>query len=71
MFFFHQCDTPQYISQMKFDLHKTFSICQDWSSELISNVCWHVLAHMHAQGMETCKQHGAVNKPHYFSYTTV
>ena len=29
---------PQYLSQMKSDLHKTFSVFQD-RSELIDNVC--------------------------------
>ena len=28
-----------YLRQMKSDLHKTFSIFQDWSPKLINNVC--------------------------------
>jgi hypothetical protein len=29
---------PSYLSQIKSDLHKTFSVCQDCSPELIKNV---------------------------------
>ena len=32
---------------MKSDLKKTCSICQDWSPELLIDVCEHACAHMH------------------------
>ncbi len=47
-------NTPQYLSQIKSDLPKTFSILQVWSPALINNVrmCPHV--RVHAQHIETC-----------------
>ena len=44
--FCYQCNTPQYLIQIKSDLHKTCSIFQDWSPELINPIltglpgCW-------------------------------
>ena len=40
-----------YLNQMKSDLHETFSICQDWSPELIIIICWHAHTRMHTQHM--------------------
>ena len=55
--------TPQFLSQMKSDLHEIFSVLQDWSPEWIHNVCAHARASVHAQHMETCTQLWAKNKP--------
>ena len=49
-------NTSQYRSQIMSDMHKTVSVCQDWSPELNNNVCGHAHARMHAQCMETCMQ---------------
>ena len=59
-------NTPQYLSQMKSDLHKIFSIPKDWSPELIKSVRAHAHARVHAQHVETCTQLWAKNKPSYF-----
>ena len=40
-------NTPQYLCQMKSDLHKTFRVLQDWSPELINNVRACACARMH------------------------
>ena len=40
---------------MKSELHETFSGCQDWSPEFISNVCSHGCACMHAQHMQNLR----------------
>ena len=56
-----------YLSQMKSDLHKTFSICQDWSTVLINNVHGGAHACVHAQRVNTCTQLREVNKPSYLS----
>ncbi len=58
-------NTPLYLCQMRSDLHKTFSVCQDWSPELIINVHGHAQACMYAQCMEMCMQFRAVIKPLY------
>ena len=60
---------PSYFSQMKSDIHETFSICQDWSPELINNVrgCVQAHARVHAQRVELCTQIWAVYNPSYFS----
>ena len=50
--FCHKYDTPQYLSQVKWDLHKTTSIFQDWSPKWINNVCGHAHAHLHTQSMQ-------------------
>ena len=50
------CNKHQYLSQIQLDLHETFSISSDWSSELIYNVCGGSCAHMHAKCMKTCTQ---------------
>ena len=55
---------PSYFRQMKSDLHETFSVLQDWSPELINNVC--ARAHVHAQHMELYTRLGAKTKPSYF-----
>ena len=45
-------NTTQYLSQMKSDLHKTFSKCQDWSTELITNIRWNACACVQAQPLK-------------------
>ena len=40
---------PSYFSQMKSDIHETFSICQDWSPELINNVHGCATAFVHGE----------------------
>ena len=52
---------------MKSDLHKIFSLCQDWSPVLIINVHGGAHACMHAQHVKMCTQLGTVNKPSYLS----
>ena len=47
---------------MKPDLHKTFNIFQDWSPEMINNVCGGACAHVHAQHVKICTQLLAVYK---------
>ena len=32
-------NTTQYLHQIKSEPHETFSVCQDWSPELINKVC--------------------------------
>ncbi len=59
-------NTPQYLSQLKSDLHETFSILQDWSPELVNNV--RARAHATAHHVEMCMQLWAKNKPSYFMY---
>ena len=54
---------PSYLSQMKSDLHKKFSVCQGWSPQLICNIRRHAHAFMHAQHMKMCRQLKAINKP--------
>ena len=49
-------NTPQYLSQMESDLHKTFSPYQDWSPGLIHDVRACVPLCVHAQHMETFTQ---------------
>ena len=49
--FCYQGNTPQYPSQMELKLHKTFSVFQDWSPELINNVNEHAQALIHPQYM--------------------
>ena len=49
-------NTPQYLSQMKSDLHEIFSVLEDWSPELIKSVCACACACMHAQDVEMCTQ---------------
>ena len=51
---------PSYLSHIKSDVHKTFSVCQDWSPVLIYNVYGgaHAIC-MHAHNL------GEVNKPSY------
>ena len=58
-----EVNKPSYLSKMKSDLHKAFSVCQDWSTVLIYNV--HVGAHVcvHTQHVNTCTQLREVNKP--------
>ena len=58
---------PSYFSQMKSDIHETFSICQDYSPELINNVPGCACACVHAQRVKTGTQLGAVYKPSYLS----
>ena len=41
-----------YLSQMKSDFHKTFSLCLDWSHVLICNVHGRACAFMHTQNMK-------------------
>ena len=60
-------NTPQYLSQMKSDLHEIFSVPKDWSLELIKSVRARAPARMHAQDVETCTQLWAKNKPSYFT----
>ena len=60
-------NTPQFVIQMKSGLHKTFSIFQDWSPELINDVHVPACACVHAQRMKTCMQLWAENIPSYFS----
>ncbi len=50
-------NTPQYLSQMKSDIHETFSVLQDWSPELFINVHESACVGMHAQHVELCTQH--------------
>ncbi len=50
-------DIPQFFSQMKSDLHETFSVLQDWSPELINNVCARAHASMHAEVMLKTKKY--------------
>ncbi len=52
--------------EMKSNHQETFSVCQDWSPELINNVCVHARVHMHAQHGEMCMQLWAKKKPSYF-----
>ena len=59
-------NTPQFLSQMKSDLHEIFSILKDWSPELIKSVHVRARVHVHAQDVETCTQLWAKNKPSYF-----
>ena len=59
-------NTPQYLSQMKSDLHEIFSMLKDWSPELIKSVRVRACAHVHAQDVDTCTQLWAKNKPSYF-----
>ena len=59
-------DIPQYLSQMKSDLHEIFSVLKDWSPELIKSVRARARARVHAQDVETCTQLWAKNKPSYF-----
>ncbi len=63
-------NTPQYLSQMKSDLHEILSILQNWSPELIIIICARARAraHMHAQQVEPCTQLWAKNKPSYFMW---
>ena len=56
-----------YLSQMKSDLHKTFSVCRDWSPVLINNVHGGAHACVHAQRVNTCTQLREVNKHSYLS----
>ena len=58
---------PSYFSQMKSDIQETFSICQDYSPELINNVPGCACACVHAQRIKTGTQLGAVCKPSYLS----
>ncbi len=53
-------NTPQYLSQMKSDLQKTFSVLQDWSPELINNV----RVRVHGQHVEMCMQLWEKTNPH-------
>ena len=46
-------NTSQYLSQMRYDIHKTFSIFADWSPDLINNVCLHTCARKHTQQVKT------------------
>ena len=59
-------NTPQFLSQMKSDLHKIFIVLEDWSPELINNVRAYARARVHAQHMETCTQLWAKNKSSHF-----
>ena len=59
--------SPSYFSQMKSDLHKTFSVCLEWSPVLINNVHGGSHACMHVQCVNTCTQYREVNKPSYLS----
>ena len=56
---------PSYLSQMKSYLHKTFSVCQNWSPELLNSVFWHTHACVHAQRINLWTQLWTVNKPSY------
>ena len=47
-------NTPQYLSQIKSDLHKTFSIFQKWSPDLTDNIHVHACARVHAQCVKKC-----------------
>ena len=65
-----EVNKPSYLSQMKSDLHKTFSVCQGWSLELIDSihdVGGHAHVRLHAQHIKMCMQLGTLNKPSYFS----
>ena len=49
---------------MKSDPHETFSKCQDWSPELIYNVCWCARACVHAQRVKNARNLGQYTNPH-------
>ena len=52
-------NTSKFLCQIKSDLHETFSICQDWSPELINNVCGPAYTHVQG-GSRMPKKLGAV-----------
>ena len=54
---------PSYISQIRSDIHKSFSICQAWYPVLINKVFGSAYGCMHAQHMKMCLQLRAENKP--------
>ena len=56
-----------YLSQMKSDLHETFSVSSDWSPKLINNVCGRARAHVHAQHVKTCMQFGLLDTSQFLS----
>ncbi len=47
---------PSYLSQIRSDLQKTFSVCQDWSPVLINNVFGGAHGCVHAQRVKMCTQ---------------
>ena len=68
--FCYHGNTPLYLSQMKSDLHETFSMSSCWSSELINNVCERARARVHAQRAKTCMQLGQFDTPQFLSQMT-
>ena len=65
--FCYHGNTPSYLSQMKSDLHETFSVSSHWSPKLINNVCGRAHARMHAQRVKTCTQLGQFDTPQFLS----
>ena len=65
--FCHKCDTLQYLSQIKSDCHKTFSVYWYWSLELINNVHLRANESMHLQGMKTWTIFGQGDTPQFLS----
>ena len=54
LYFCYLGNTPQYLSQLKSDLHKMFSIFSDWSPDLIYDVHLHsALKHAYNLGNST------------------
>ena len=47
LFVSHKCDKPQYLGQLKSDLHKIVIKCKNWSPQLINNVFGAAHANMH------------------------
>ena len=52
---------------MKSDLHKTLSVFQDWSPEMINNVHLCARERVHAQRVKTCMQLGQWDTTQFLS----